>query len=101
MHTVSREKRIREDPTVPKLSPPSAVDFVRKSPKVAPNGRVRTKAIQNNITLFIRVKTKARIINPISPPMRMAPPEKPSPESSARKSPKDVPNVLENKTATQ
>jgi hypothetical protein len=33
---------------VPKSRPPFTIGFVKKSPKVAPNGRVNTKAIQNN-----------------------------------------------------
>lgn len=37
----------REEFKVPKFKPPFSFDFVRKSPKVAPNGRVKTKAIQN------------------------------------------------------
>ena len=32
---------------VPKSSPPLVNGFVRKSPKVAPKGRVKMKAIQN------------------------------------------------------
>ena len=34
---------------VPKSKPPFAIGLVRKSPKVAPKGRVKTKAIQNKI----------------------------------------------------
>jgi len=37
-----------EAPTVPKASPPSSADLVRRSPKVAPKGRVRMKAIQKS-----------------------------------------------------
>ena len=33
--------------SVPKSRPPLAIGLVKKSPKVAPNGRVKTKAIQN------------------------------------------------------
>ena len=68
---------MKEEPTVPKSSPPAFMGFVRKSPKVAPNGRVRTNAIQNNMTLLIRVRYTARITNPISPPIRTAPPRNP------------------------
>ena len=35
------------------------------------------------------------------PPINRAPPRNPSPELSAKKSPKAVPNVLENKIAIQ
>jgi hypothetical protein len=38
---------IADEPIVPKLSPPFASGFVNKSPKVAPNGRVKTNANQN------------------------------------------------------
>ena len=37
-------------PIVPIPMPPTSCDFVRKSPNVAPNGLVNTKAIQNNKT---------------------------------------------------
>ena len=33
---------------VPKSKPPFESGLVKKSPKVAPNGLVKTKAIQNN-----------------------------------------------------
>lgn len=36
---------------VPKLSPPFSIGFVRRSPNVAPNGRVKTNAIQNKFIL--------------------------------------------------
>jgi hypothetical protein len=49
-------KRNKEDPTVPKLRPPFSVGFIKKSPKVAPNGRVKTNEDQNKITLEIVVK---------------------------------------------
>ncbi len=41
---------------VPRSKPPLARGLVRKSPKVAPNGLVKTNAIQNNITRFSLVK---------------------------------------------
>lgn len=44
-----------EEESLPKSNPPFANGFVRKSPKVAPNGRVKIKAIQNNTIWFILV----------------------------------------------
>ena len=41
---------INDEPTVPKFKPPLSSGFVNKSPKVAPNGRVRTNTDQNKIT---------------------------------------------------
>ena len=49
-------KSIAEEPTVPKFKPPFASGFVSKSPKVAPNGRVKTKANQNNMIREMEVK---------------------------------------------
>jgi hypothetical protein len=54
--TASKPARIADDPTVPNPSPPWAGDLVRRSPKVAPNGRVRTNATQNRKTLSARVR---------------------------------------------
>lgn len=48
--------RIIDEPIVPKLRPPFSIGLVSKSPKVAPNGRVKTKANQNSITREIFVK---------------------------------------------
>lgn len=36
-----------EEEYVPRFIPPFSIGFVRKSPKVAPNGLVNTNAIQN------------------------------------------------------
>ncbi len=41
---------------VPKLSPPFSIGLVRRSPKVAPNGLVKTNAIQNKTILEIFVQ---------------------------------------------
>lgn len=95
---ISTERRISDDLIVPKLSPPCSVDFVSKSPKVAPNGRVNTNAIQNKRTSEILVRYLA---NAIKLPIKIAPPKKPRPESSAKKSPTAVPSVLENRIAVQ
>src|ERR1035437_3077255 len=94
-------KRIKEEPLVPKSRPPFSFVFVRKSPKVAPNGRVKTNAIQNKRTVEIFVKYFVKIINTNKLPIKTAPPPNPSPESSAKKSPKAVPKVFENKIAVQ
>jgi hypothetical protein len=101
MNTTSTDVRTMDEPIVPKLSPPVSAGFVRKSPNVAPNGRVRTKAIQNSMTRSSRVPYAATTTRPSSPPMRAAPPANPRPESSARKSPRAVPSVFEHRIATQ
>jgi hypothetical protein len=49
-------KSIADEPIVPKLSPPLTIGLVSKSPKVAPNGRVKTKANQNKMMCEILVK---------------------------------------------
>lgn len=36
------------DANVPKFKPPDSVDLVSKSPKVAPNGRVKINATQKS-----------------------------------------------------
>ena len=46
----------KEAGKVPKSRPPFAKGLVRKSPKVAPNGLVKTKANQNKTTSLIFVK---------------------------------------------
>ena len=38
----------KEEFKVPKSNPPFEIGLVKKSPKVAPNGRVKTKAIQKS-----------------------------------------------------
>ena len=45
------DARMKEEPIVPNPRPPIAFGFVRRSPIVAPNGRVRTNAIQNKSVL--------------------------------------------------
>ena len=42
------KNKIIEEPIVPKFNPPFSDDFVSRSPKVAPNGLVKTNASQNN-----------------------------------------------------
>ena len=49
INTTKIVNRIADEPIVPKFSPPFSIGFVSKSPKVAPNGRVKTNANQNNI----------------------------------------------------
>ncbi len=49
-------KRIADEPIVPKFNPPFSIGLVRKSPKVAPNGRVNTNANQNKMMRDIFVK---------------------------------------------
>jgi hypothetical protein len=51
----SIEASINDDPIVPKSNPPFSTGLVRTSPKVAPNGRVKTNAIQNRSTVEILV----------------------------------------------
>lgn len=53
---ISIPNRIKEEPIVPKFNPPLSADIESRSPKVAPNGRVRTNTAQNKITLDISVK---------------------------------------------
>ena len=86
---------------VPKSKPPFAIGLVKKSPKVAPNGLVKINAVQNKNILDTAVKKYAKTIKIKRLPIRIAPPENPKPESSARKSPSAVPNVFENKIAVQ
>ena len=90
-----------DEPTVPKPRPPFSSGLVSRSPKVAPNGRVSTKAIQNRMTRLMPLMRLASAVNAMRLPISSAPPVKPSPESSARKSPSAVPSVLENSTAVQ
>ena len=94
-------KSIADEPTVPKFNPPFSNGFVSKSPKVAPNGLVNTNANQNKIMCDILVNLYAKTISTNKLAMRIAPPAKPRPELSAKKSPKAVPNVFENKIAIQ
>ena len=90
-----------DEPIVPKFRPPLSTDLVNKSPKVAPNGRVKIKEIQNKTTLEVLVKKNKLLKTSSKLPIKKAPPLNPNPESSARKSPKAVPNVLENKIVNQ
>lgn len=99
--TTNKERRISDDPIVPKFNPPFSKGLVRKSPNVAPNGRVNTKAIQNNRTVEILVKYLAKTTKVNKLPTSTAPPKKPSPESSDKKSPTAVPRVFENRIAVQ
>lgn len=55
MSMTSIVSSIVEDPRVPNPNHPFSVDFVRRSPKVAPNGLVSTNAIQKRSTHEIRV----------------------------------------------
>src|SRR3954466_2700289 len=95
------KNKINEEPFVPKPSPPFSVLFVRRSPNVAPKGRVSTNAIQNKNILEIFVKYTATTMSASKPPINSAPPAKPKPELSDKKSPNAVPNVFENKIAVQ
>ena len=91
--------RIADDPTVPNPSPPFSFDFVSTSPSVAPKGRVRTKAIQNS---SVRGRARERGHRRRHHPAQEAADEQraarePRARSwSAKKSPRAVPNVLEN-----
>lgn len=55
------------DPIVPNPRPPIAGVFVRRSPMVAPKGRVSTKAAQNNVVRESGVKKYARPMIAIAP----------------------------------
>lgn len=90
-----------DDPIVPNPNPPLSGVFVKRSPKVAPKGRVNTNAIQNNNTRLIGVKYAASATSPIIPPVSAAPPKNPNPELSDKKSPNAVPSVFEIKIAVQ
>ena len=94
-------KSTADDPIVPKSNPPLLIGFVNKSPKVAPKGLVRINADQNKNILLIFVYLFRRIINKIMPPIKIAPPIKPNPESSDKKSPSAVPNVFDTRIALQ
>jgi len=61
------DARTTEEPMVPKPRPPRSDPLVRKSPIVAPNGRVSTKAIQNNRTREIDVKYVTTSTTPSTP----------------------------------
>ena len=73
-----------EEPYVPNPNPPRTGDFVNKSPKVAPNGRVKTKAIQNSVTLLSVVQKAAAATRAMVPAISPAEPANPRPELSAR-----------------
>lgn len=47
---------VADEPTVPRFKPPFARGLLKKSPTVAPNGRVSTNAIQNSNVAEIRVR---------------------------------------------
>ncbi len=53
-----------EEATVPMLMPPFAIGLVRRSPNVAPNGLVKTKASQKSHVPETFVKKCCRIIHP-------------------------------------
>ena len=57
-----------------KFSPPLAIGLSRKSPTVAPSGRVRMKAAQNKATRLILVVKYSKATKAISPPNNVAPP---------------------------
>ena len=48
--------RTRDEPVVPRFSPPFSVGLVNKSPNVAPKGLVNTNATQNKTTREALVK---------------------------------------------
>lgn len=56
INSVIRRVETSEAWSVPRSNPPLDKGFVKKSPNVAPNGRVKTKAIQNNDISFILVR---------------------------------------------
>src|SRR5579885_1531000 len=56
MQATTNAPRIAEEPTVPSPKPPCSWVLVRRSPTVAPKGRVNTKAAQNNVVFEIREK---------------------------------------------
>lgn len=53
IRTDNRAAAIIDAIPLPKFNPPFESGFVKKSPNVAPNGRVNMKAIQNNNISFI------------------------------------------------
>ena len=55
MRPVISKIETSEAARVPRSKPPFETGFVKKSPKVAPNGRVKIKAIQNNAISLILV----------------------------------------------
>src|SRR5579875_2267428 len=101
MQAATNTARIAEELTVPNPKPPCSWVLVRRSPAVAPRGRVKTKAAQNSAVLEIRERYLARTIRDRMAVIRIAPPSNPRPELSARKSPKAVPSVFEMRIAAQ
>lgn len=86
---------------VPSSSPPFESGFVKKSPKVAPNGRVKINAIQNNIMwLSLEQQCNSTTIN-ITSPVTIAPDKYDKPTLSLKKSPKAVPKLFEKRIAIQ
>src|SRR5271155_5509394 len=84
-----------------RLKPPSRCGLVSRAPSVAPRGRVRMKGVQKRNVCEAWVKKEAAATSASAPAKNRAPPAKPSPESSARKSPSAVPSVLENRIVVQ
>jgi hypothetical protein len=82
-------------------SPPFAWGFVSRSPSVAPSGRVRMNASQNN-KVWDRLVVKLAAATRVNAPAKTStPPSFPSPESSVIKSPRAVPSVFEKRIAVQ
>ena len=90
-----------EEPIVPRFKPPLETGLVRTSPKVAPKGLVRTKAIQKRSVPETFVKKCRNAITTSNADMTIALVINPSPRLSARKSPAAVPSVLAIKKADQ
>ena len=82
-------------------SPPSLTGLSRKSPKVAPKGRVRMNAIQNKIDARNPGPEVQRRDHREGRAKTSAPPRYPSPVSSAIQSPRAVPSVWENVIVAQ
>lgn len=57
-----------------KSSPPELSGLSKKSPTTAPNGRVNTKAAQNNKVFDTRVKKCRQTSNKINPENKAIPP---------------------------
>ena len=60
INTIKIVNSIADEPIVPKFRPPFSKGFVSKSPKVAPNGRVKTNANQN-VSLLELVATYGKL----------------------------------------
>ena len=71
------DARMSDVPIVPNPRPPCTFVFVRRSPIVAPNGRVRTNANQNKRVLEMVEKKVAKTTSASNPEMKSTPPPKP------------------------